>query len=301
MSAQPSILKGVPRVARYLSFSSQPAVSPTDSLESVQALNIEDLIVVGIGEPLIALWGGVVNDLRTFPALSGPGAQIPSTQHALWCWLRGNDQGELVNRSNAIADSLQNEFRLEQVVDAFKYGDAELGLDLTGYEDGTENPTGDDAEATAFVEDGTQGMAGSSFVAVQQWMHDLRSFAALPQTEQDHIIGRRKSDNAEIAEAPSSAHVKRTEQESFTPHAFVLRRSMPFAGASGEGLMFVAFGKTLDAFEVQLKRMAGLEDGIPDALFRFSRPVSGAYYWCPPVLDDRLDLSTITRKFEQTR
>ena len=184
---------------------------------------------------------------------------------------------------------------MEQVVDAFKYGDADLGLDLTGYEDGTENPTGDDANAAAFVQGGAQGIVGSSFVAVQQWVHDLRSFSALPQSEQDHIIGRRKSDNAEIEDAPRSAHVKRTEQESFEPHAFVLRRSMPFAGASGEGLMFVAFGKTLDAFEVQLKRMAGLEDGIPDALFRFSRPVSGAYYWCPPVQDDRLDLSAVTQ------
>ncbi len=293
MSAQPSIFPGVPRVARYLSFSSQPDASTKASLASVQELDIDEQVVVGIGEPLIALWGGAVDELRSFPALSGPGVQIPSTQHALWCWLRGDDQGELVNRSNAITDALQNELRLEQVVDAFKYGDADLGLDLTGYEDGTENPTGDDANAAALVQDGAQGMIGSSFVAVQQWMHDLRSFSALPQTEQDHIIGRRKSDNAEIADAPSSAHVKRTEQESFTPHAFVLRRSMPFAGTSGEGLMFVAFGKTLDAFEVQLKRMAGLEDGIPDALFRFSRPVSGAYYWCPPVQDGRLDLSAV--------
>jgi putative iron-dependent peroxidase len=294
MNAQPSILPGVPGVARYLSFSSHPDSSPAASLASVQGLKVGEQAVVGIGEPLIALWGGAVDDLRVFPALAGPGVQVPSTQHALWCWLRGDNQGELVIRSNSIADALQNEFRLEQVVDAFKYGDADLGLDLTGYEDGTENPSGDDAEAAAFVQDGAPGMIGSSFVAVQQWMHDLRSFSALPQTEQDHIIGRRKSDNAEIEDAPPSAHVKRTEQESFTPHAFVLRRSMPFAGTSGEGLMFVAFGKTLDAFEVQLKRMAGLEDGIPDALFRFSRPISGAYYWCPPVQDDRLDLSAVT-------
>jgi putative iron-dependent peroxidase len=28
--------------------------------------------------------------------------------------------------------------------------------------------------------------------------------------------------------------------------------------------------------------MMGLDDGI-DSLFRFTRPVTGAYYWCPPV------------------
>jgi len=270
-----------------MSFSSQADASAAASLASVHALNIGDQMVVGIGEPLIALWGGTVDDLRTFPALSGPGVQIPSTQHALWCWLRGDSQGELVIRSNAIADSLRSEFQLAQVVDAVKYGEAELGLDLTGYEDGTENPTGDDAGAAALVED------GSSFVAVQQWVHDLRHFSALPQSEQDHIIGRRKSDNEEIEDAPSSAHVKRTEQESFTPHAFVLRRSMPLAGEGAEGLLFVAFGNSLDAFEVQLRRMAGLEDGISDALFEFSRPIAGAYYWCPPVQDDRLDLSAV--------
>jgi putative iron-dependent peroxidase len=39
--------------------------------------------------------------------------------------------------------------------------------------------------------------------------------------------------------------------------------------------------------------MAGLEDGIADALFRFSRPVNGAYFWCPPVKEGKLDLSAL--------
>ena len=293
MNAQPSILPGVPRVARYLSFSLRSGIAPKDSRQSVEALDINENIAVGLGESLVAHWGGGIDALRTFPALSGPGVQIPSTQQALWCLLRGNDQGEIVNRSIAIVDSLRDGFCIEQIVDAFKYGDADLGLDLTGYEDGTENPGGDDAVAAAFVPNGGDGIAGSSFVAVQQWVHDLRHFSSLPQPEQDQIIGRRKSNNEEIEDAPPSAHTKRTEQESFSPEAFVVRRSMPFAGSNGEGLMFVAFGKSLDAFEAQLKRMVGLEDGIPDALFRFSRAVTGAYYWCPPVDDNRLDLSAV--------
>ena len=294
MNSQPAIMPGVPRVARYLTFNVQPGAEPVASIDRVQTLAIGDGIVVGIGEPLISHWGTSIEGLRTFPALSGPGVQVPSTQRALWVWLRGGDQGELVNRTIAIADSLDDAFRLNDVVDAFKHGDEDLGRDLTGYEDGTENPTGDEALAAAFVQAGAAGMDGSSFVAVQQWVHDLRSFSALPQTEQDNIIGRRKSDNEELADAPASAHTKRTEQESFTPEAFVLRRSMPFAGADGEGLMYVAFGRTLDAFEVQIKRMVGLEDGIKDGLFRFSRAVTGGYYWCPPVRDGRLDLTAVT-------
>lgn len=293
MQQQPAILPGVPRVARYLSFSIRPGTSPRETRASVAALDIDETIGVGIGEPLIAHWNSVMDALRTFPALSGPGVEVPSAQHALWCWLRGDDQGELVVRSNSIAESLEECFRLEQVVDAFKYGSGDFGLDLTGYEDGTENPVQDDAVAAAFDRDGDEGMVGSSFVAVQQWFHNLRLFGGLPQSEQDHIIGRRRSDNSEIEDAPVSAHVKRTEQESFTPHAMILRRSMPFAGMNGEGLMFVAFGKSLDAFEVQLRRMVGLEDGIPDALFQFSRAATGAYYWCPPVRDRKLDLRFI--------
>ena len=57
--------------------------------------------------------------------------------------------------------------------------------------------------------------------------------------------------------------------------------------------MFVSFGKSFDAFIAQLKRMAGLDDGIEDALFRFTRPETGGYYWCPPVRDGRLDLSAL--------
>jgi putative iron-dependent peroxidase len=182
---------------------------------------------------------------------------------------------------------------LQQVTDAFKFGDAELGLDLTGYEDGTENPCGADAVNAAIVQGRGPGLDGSSFVAVQQWVHDLDTFTSLPQQEQDHIIGRRRLDNEEIRDAPESAHIKRTEQESFAPAAFVLRRSMPWAEGSGEGLFFVAFGNSLDAFEAQLRRMAGLEDSVPDALFRFSSPVTGGYYWCPPVRDGRLDLDAV--------
>jgi putative iron-dependent peroxidase len=293
MNSQPYILPGVPRVARYLSFRLREDVAPEVSRRSVEALEIDDTIVVGLGEPMVSHWNGVIEGLRTFPSLSGPGVQVPATQQALWCWLPGNDQGLIVNRSIAIIDALSDGFQIDQIVDGFKYGDADLGLDLTGYEDGTENPVGDEAIDAAFVATGGDGIAGSSFVAVQQWVHDLRHFASLPQADQDNIIGRRKSDNEELDDAPSSAHTKRTAQESFDPEAFVLRRSMPFAGPDGEGLMFVAYGKSLDAYEAQLRRMAGLEDGIPDALFRFSRPVSGGYYWCPPVRDGRLDLRAV--------
>jgi putative iron-dependent peroxidase len=187
-------------------------------------------------------------------------------------------------------NALKPAFRCDRLVDGFKY---DRGLDLTGYEDGTENPEGGDAVDAAITEDVAPGIDGSSFVATQQWIHDLDHFKSLPQADQDNIIGRRLSDNEELDDAPLSAHVKRTAQESFDPEAFVVRRSMPWADEHGEGLMFVAFGRSLDAFEAQLRRMTGQEDGILDGLFRFSHPVSGSYFWCPPVRDGKIDLSAV--------
>ena len=65
---------------------------------------------------------------------------------------------------------------------------------------------------------------------------------------------------------------------------------MPWAMSMQSGLMFVAFGSSHRAFEVQMRRMAGEEDGVVDAMFRISKPVSGSYLWCPPVIDNHLDL-----------
>lgn len=170
------------------------------------------------------------------------------------------------------------------MTEGFRY---KTGFDLTDYEDGTENPH-DAAAVEAALTD-----SGASFAAIQQWQHDLDGFAALPAQERDHIIGRRHGDNEELDDAPESAHTKRTAQESFTPQAFVVRRSMPWAENGQAGLMFLAFGHSFDAFEAQLRRMSGLEDGIVDGLYRISTPLTGGYYWCPPVKDGHLDVSAL--------
>ena len=289
---QPSIMPGVPRHGRYLSFAIAPGADRQTLRDAIEQLVVDESLTVGIGAPLAEFLGASIDGLTAFPAWSGPGVQLPSTQYALWCWLRGDNRGDLVIRGRALAGLLEPDLELVQVVDGFKHGDDDLGRDLTGYEDGTENPEGDEALAAAFVGAGN-GLAGSSFVAVQQWVHDLEGFAAHSQQQQDHIIGRRLSDNEELGDAPESAHTKRTEQESFEPHAIVLRRSMPFAEGDLAGLHFVAFGHSFYAFEAQMGRMMGHEDGITDALFTFSQPVSGEYYWCPPLAGDRLDLSAI--------
>ena len=67
------------------------------------------------------------------------------------------------------------------------------------------------------------------------------------------------------------------------------------ATATGDraGLMFTAFGHSFNAFEAQLRRMSGLEDGIVDGLYRMSRPITGGYYWCPPMGETGVDLGPL--------
>jgi putative iron-dependent peroxidase len=285
-----AVLAPVPAVARYLTFSLRPGANPRRPLAALVALADGDGCVAGIGDSLLRVLNRPVAGMRAFPSYSAAGFEVPATPAALWCWLRGNDRGTLLNQGRALTHALAPAFVLEGAIDAFRHG---KGLDLTGYEDGTENPRGRKAVGAAAVSGMGAGFDGSTFVAVQQWVHDFERFEAMSAREQDDTIGRRKRDNVELDRAPASAHVKRTAQESFQPEAFVVRRSMPWSDGARAGLVFVAFGRSLDAFEAQLRRMVGAEDGIADALFRFTRPVSGAYFWCPPVKRGRLDLSRI--------
>ncbi len=289
-TAQPGILSPVPPLARCLSFQLSPDGDPMIALAALAERPIGDELVVGIGLPLALALKAEIPGLRGLDARCGPGFSIPSTQASLWCWLRGRDRGELVHAGRALEAELEPDFETEQILDTFVYAG---GRDLTGYEDGTENPTGSAAVAAAIAANAGPSLDGSSFVGVQQWLHDLDVFEDLFEAERDHIIGRRRTDNQELGDAPASAHVKRTAQEDFDPPAFLVRRSMPWADSDGEGLLFVGFTRNLDVFDAQLQRMIGAEDGIVDGLFRFTRPITGGFYWCPPVAGGRLDLSAI--------
>ncbi|MFZ5492119.1 MAG: Dyp-type peroxidase [Pseudomonadota bacterium] len=287
---QNGILLPPPRLAVYLSFDLVAAGEIPAALLRLRELADGEQTVVGIGASTVQALGRSIDGLRPFPALNGPGVDVPSTPAALWLWLRGEDRGVLLHRARALEAALLPAFGLRESVDAFQYQDSR---DLTGYEDGTENPREDAADAAAIVHGRGPGLDGSSFVAVQRWVHDFRRFDTLSPEQQDLSIGRHRIGNDEIDEAPLSAHVKRTAQESFSPPAFVLRRSMPWADGLDAGLMFVAFGFSPDAFEAQLKRMTGAEDGIVDALFGFTRPLTGSYFWCPPMRGEHIDLRAL--------
>lgn len=293
---QPGIFEPIPPVARYVLFNlanpSVDAAAIKEALTRLTPLVDGSDVVVGLGASLVAALGAEIPNLHEYPDFSRGELKVPVTPGTLWCWLRGSDLGDLLHVTRKVQKALAPAFTVRHVVDGFRHSWKEggHGHDLTGFEDGTENPVGDAAEEAAFAHGLGEGLDGSSYVAVQQWVHDLDAFEAVEDHARDYVVGRRLSDNEELEDAPESAHVKRTAQESFDPEAFVLRRSMPWMVSMQAGLMFVAFGKSHQAFEQQMRRMAGHDDGIVDAMFRISKPVTGAYFWCPPMRAGRLDL-----------
>ena len=287
-SYQPGILQPLPEQAVYLTCNLGQAANLQQVIGILQSLHIDNL-VVAIGQSWLDRFNQSIPGMRAMPtfALQHIGT---ATATDLWCWIRDVDRGELLHRTHRIIRQLGPVFDLTDTTDAFLYAS---GKDLTGYEDGTENPVGEAAFEAAILMNDNSDLSGSSFVAVQQWQHDRDTFAALPGHQQDNIIGRRRSDNLELDDAPESAHVKRTAQERFDPEAFLVRRSMPWSIKLQAGLMFVAFGRSFDAFEAQLNRMTGTDDGIEDGLFQFSQVLNSAYYWCPPVSQGKLNLAAI--------
>ena len=288
MIPQPGILAEPPPHAEFLFLDRRHGSSA--ALEQLAALELQDHLLVALGERLVAS-SATLPGLRPMPTFPEGQVTLPSTPFDLMVRVSGQDPGQLLHRSRALLAQLPA-YQVSERVSCFVH---EGSRDLTGYEDGTENPTDEDALRAAFQMDAGPGLDGSSVLAMQRWVHDFRAFDAMGKPAQDHAIGRERISNEELDEAPESAHVKRTAQEDFEPEAFVLRRSMPWRDERGAGLLFLAFGSTLDAFEAQLRRMSGAEDGVVDALFRFTRPVTGATFWCPPLREDGgLDLSALS-------
>jgi len=215
LPVQPDILAPVPPCGLSLIFRMALEADPRPALVRLRKSFDPAWGIVGLGDPLIRTIGAALPGLRPFPVLSGPGCAVPSTQSALWIFLRGEDRGELFDRSESVNDLLGDAFVLEEGTDVFVYAG---GRDLTGYEDGTENPKDGEAVAAALVASGA-GMAGSSYVAVQRWVHDLEHFRAHTPVEQDDIFGRRREHVKHLSRTwgrPASGRRQPAGNRSFT-------------------------------------------------------------------------------------
>jgi putative iron-dependent peroxidase len=227
------------------------------------------------------LWGAEVPD-ETPTELAGfnddvignDGFEMPATQHDAVLWLSGSAYDVIFDTARAAIAELHGLATVAEETSSWPY---RHDLDLTGFIDGTENPTLIEAPQIVLIPEGKPG-AGGTILLLQKWAHDAAAWESLPVAGQEQVIGRRKSDSVELDDKPADSHVASTDQDRFGK---IFRRNTPYGTVMDHGTMFVGFSSEQQVFAAMLESMAGLGGGDRDALTRYTRPVTGAYYFVP--------------------
>jgi porphyrinogen peroxidase len=229
------------------------------------------------------LWREIVPDDAP-PGVEGFNNQIqgaegfvmPGTQHDALVWLSGSAYDVIFDMARSVVHDLAGQASLVEETSSWSY---RHDRDLTGFIDGSENPTLLDAPAIALLPEGVPGAAGSVLL-LQKWKHRAAEWEALPVNRQEGIMGRTKRDSIELENKPLDSHVARTDQDEFGK---IFRRNMPYGTIDDHGTMFVGFSADQKRLSRMLDSMAGLIGGTRDALTRFTQPLTGSYYFVPSV------------------
>ncbi|EGR0668859.1 Dyp-type peroxidase [Vibrio vulnificus] len=152
--------------------------------------------------------------------------------------------------------------------------------DMTMFVDGTENPKAEKRAEVALIPDGE--FAGGSYVMVQRFEHNLPAWNRLNVSAQEKVIGRTKPDSIELDDVPAASHVGRVDIKEEGKGLKIVRHSLPYGSVTGaHGLLFIAYCHTLHNFKAMLESMYGATDGKTDQLLRFTKAVTGAYFFAP--------------------
>jgi putative iron-dependent peroxidase len=167
-------------------------------------------------------------------------------------------------------------------VHGFRYFDAR---DLLGFVDGTENPTGEEADEATLIGEEDAAFAAGSYVIVQKYLHNLAGWNALPTEQQERIIGRTKLSDIELDDAtkPPFAHNALTTIVEDGRQIQILRDNMPFGQAGSDcGTYFIGYSRSPRTIEQMLENMfIGKPPGNYDRLLDFSRAVTGGLFFVP--------------------
>ena len=204
------------------------------------------------------------------------GFVMPATQHDALVWLSGSAYDVIFDMARAVIHDLEGLATLGEETSSWPY---RHDRDLTGFIDGSENPTLLDAPIAALLPEGVPGAAGTVLL-LQKWKHKTADWEALPIDRQELIMGRTKLDSVELENKPSDSHVARTDQDEF---GHIFRRNMPYGNIQDHGTVFVGFSADQKRLSKMLDSMAGLITGKRDALTRFSQPLTDSYYFVPSV------------------
>jgi putative iron-dependent peroxidase len=201
---------------------------------------------------------------------------MPATQHDAVLWISGGSYDVVFDAARAAIAALSGLATVGEETSSWSY---HHDLDLTGFIDGTENPTLVEALQVVAVPEGSPG-AGGSTLLLQKWAHDAVVWESLEAERQEEVMGRTKAESVELDPRPADSHVASTDQDTF---GHILRRNMAYGTVTDHGTMFVGFAAGREPLQTMLESMAGLKTGSRDALTRYTKPVTGAYYVVPSI------------------
>ncbi|MGI8612802.1 MAG: Dyp-type peroxidase [Nocardioidaceae bacterium] len=276
----------------YLDFDVRATADPAQSITAAAELVAELSTTAGVNVVVgvrPSLWQSVaaLDDVPERASdwqvdLVGPdGFTMPATQHDLWLWISGGSRTATFDSGRTAIDRLGAVAALQHEVTGWLY---RHDRDLTGFIDGTENPSLLEAPAVVATPQDRRG-AGSSIVLVQLWRHETGRWEQEPTATQERAMGRRKADSTELSEQdmPPDAHVARTVIEVNGEELDIFRRNVAYGGVTDHGTVFVGFSHDQWRMTEMLRRMAGIGDGVRCALTRYLVPLTGAYYVVPSV------------------
>jgi putative iron-dependent peroxidase len=204
------------------------------------------------------------------------GYAMPATQHDAVLWLSGSAYDVVFDVAREAIAVIEPLAAVAGETQSWSY---RHDRDLTGFIDGTENPTLLDAADVALIPDGGPG-AGGTILLLQRWVHDTHDWESQTVVRQERVIGRTKLDSVELDDRPADSHAAGTDQDRF---GRIFRRNMPYGTVTDHGTMFVGFSADQGRMAAMLESMAGANDGVRDALTYFTRPMTGAYYYVPSI------------------
>jgi putative iron-dependent peroxidase len=204
------------------------------------------------------------------------GYVMPGTQHDAVLWLSGSAYDVIFDTGRAAIAALDGIASLADETSSWPY---QHDRDLTGFIDGSENPTLVEAPGYVVIPEGSPG-EGGTVLLLQKWAHDAVAWEGLPVSEQERVIGRTKPESVELDPKDPTSHVASTDQDTF---GHIFRRNMPYGTITDHGTMFVGFAAEQKPLADMLKSMAGLVSGERDALTDYSSPLTGAYYFVPSI------------------
>lgn len=199
---------------------------------------------------------------------------MPATQHDAVLWLSGSAYDVIFDVAHAAITGISAIASVAEETSSWPY---RHDRDLTGFIDGSENPSLLEAAEVALIPDGDAGAAGT-ILLLQKWRHDTAGWESLAVAAQERVMGRSKPDSVELDDKPTDSHVARTDQDEFGK---IFRRNMPYGTVTNHGTMFVGFSADQQRLSRMLDSMVGLTTGVRDALTLYTRPITGAYYFVP--------------------